>query len=65
MTGWEPAFFTLCIMIPYVTLTSIIAVLLYKLEKYESDKSIDWTYQAIEDHGIDPSNIDKGFDIEQ
>ena len=65
MTGWESAFFTLCIIIPYIILTSIIAILIYKLEKYESDRNIDWTYQSIEDQGIDPSNIDKGFDIDQ
>lgn len=52
-------------MIPYVTLTSIIAVLLYKLEKYESDRDVDWTYRTREDQGIDPSNIGKGFDIER
>ena len=32
---WVPVFFALCVGIPFIALTVIIASLLYKIEKYE------------------------------
>jgi membrane protein insertase Oxa1/YidC/SpoIIIJ len=53
ISDWVPIFFTLCIGIPFITLTLIIAYLIYKVEKIEDVKTTDNTYDMFKEFGHD------------
>lgn len=63
-SDWEPIFFTLCIGIPFITLTLIIAYLIYKIEKIEDVKTMDHTYYMFKEFGNDRLHSGEHLDHE-
>jgi len=65
--NWEPIFFTLCIGIPFITLTLIIAYLIYKVEKIEDSEKNDYKYEMFKEFGNDQSHSgeNQGFDVDE
>lgn len=76
---WSPVFFALCIGIPFIALTVIIAYLLYKIEKYEKKQDLEthdcelngcdysWIdYNLFKEFGNDQSHSGAvGFDVDE